>query len=260
MTDSPTGQDVAGIVVQTLTGEVAPTTAAAAAQAIAAWHETSRTLGALIQAKVMESCWVIQREHSGREGFELFAGRHLAGILEPDRAWLLAETWGAARTNRGLRELATTDSAAAIGFVEGFVDAGMTDRLDQLDDADKRLVEFATAAPAKRLSMMRELLASDQAARQGRHPEDVQAIGRLTAERDQYRDRAYGRAPAGDEVREVIGDLHRIERELATIADRLPETIPGADDGLRQRLLAATDSVIARIDAISGQALTVDGS
>lgn len=233
-----------------------PATAMAAVESIRAWRASAEVLFAQIQARVMEACAVIKKEHPGEMAFMNFVNAHLGGVLDARQAWQMANVWEAARGNRELRELATRKPDEAIQFVSEFV-AGPRSPADLIGEHGREAARILTAPPGRRSRMVRDLLAADRAARESRHPDDVRRIGELEAENGLLRDEAR-QAPPGDVVRDAAAALHRMEREAAEIEERLRGRVLGLDGALRSRLLDAADGLVRRIDAISGQAIDHD--
>ena len=249
---APGGTDRIGADIESLT-------ALQAAQRVRAWHETLRTLSAIAEAQVMEAMWVIRREYPKRAAFVEFVAARV-GIVAPRRAWLMAQTWDAARRNRNMRRLAETQPDEAIEFARGLVEAGQEERLANLDDDDREIAEALTGTPRQRRSRLRKLLDAERAAATGRHPVDVKRIEDLTAERDA----ALVAAEAGGErtasPASLTADLQKVERTVATLAEAAAEALRAGAVGesARERLLRTIDLMIGSLDRISAAAMGLD--
>lgn len=137
-------------------------TAIQAVEQIRAWHEALRSISAVAEVRVLEACWTIRREHPERADFNRLVGGHLDGILEPDRAWLMAETWEASRHSKRLRDATVRDPDHAIAFVREFVETGHQERLRALDDGDREVISILTDRPSKRRARIRALIETYQ--------------------------------------------------------------------------------------------------
>ena len=254
MTESTApGGDLAATVAHALPS--APATALDAVASIRVWRDAARALSSLVEARVMEAAWTIRREYAEHGAFVAFVGARLGGVMDPERAWLMAETWDVARRNRSLRELATRRGDEAMAFVAEFVAAGPA-ALAALDEDRREVAEIVAAAPQRRHEMIQDLLDATRHAQEQRSPDDVREIAVLTRERDTLREQALNRRDSsGEEIRDAVADLRRVESEIAGIAGRLSEAMPGANQAHRNMVLAAGHKLREYLDAITGLAV-----
>lgn len=234
-----------------------------AVQRVKAVDALVTTVHALAETQIMAAMWAIRRDHPEREDFLAFAGRHFADMprFSPERCWLLARTWEAARGNADLRRLARERPDQAAALVEGFVDAGCEEGLDDLDESHRAVVrEVYAAAPRKRMARIAQLLETEKAAADGRNPADVLRIETLEAERD----RALEMAGEAGEARPgaTAAELQDIERRLEPMAAGLVDAFNrgAVSESMRQRVLYAADMIQASLDRIAGAAHGVDGA
>lgn len=155
-----TAQEIAALVAQPPARDL---TAIQAVEQIRAWHEALRSISAVAEVRVLEACWTIRRELPARDDFDRLVGDHLDGILDPGRAWLMAETWEVSRHSRLLREEATREPDHAIAFVREFVESGHRERLLKLDEGDREVISILTDRPSKRRARIRALIDHHQA-------------------------------------------------------------------------------------------------
>ena len=214
-----------------------------AAQCIRAWREVLNAVSAAAEVQVMAACWAIRREHADRESFGAFAARHLDGLLEPDRAWTLAETWDAARRNRGVRDLAASRPDEAVALVSGYAEA-VPD--GGFDEDDRELVELLAAPPRKRRARLRELREEARAARESRDPEDVRRIRELEEERD--RRAASSRPATGDDPRDLVAEA---EQRLTAAAEGLVARRGTLSTDARERLFLLADLAMGALERIT---------
>ena len=247
MSEAVPGAGIATAVAEQVASAPPPATAAAAVQTIRTCRGLARVLWEAIEAKVLEACWVIRREHPDRPAFVAYVARQLDGEMDPERAWLAAETWDVARSNRRVRELAVDRPTDAMDFVAEFVREGREAELKAPDsEIGRRSVEILTAPKKKRDRMLHDLLDAERAAKARRHPDDVRTIERQALELDDLRGRVDPRPTARQTLRECLAEMNRIEGELAEVAGRLAETAPAADGSLRLQLQVASDSIDGR--------------
>ncbi len=235
-------------------------TALQAMQRIKAWHATIRQLMAVAEAQVMEALWVIRREHPGQARFAEFLASQDSPVA-PDKAWLMAQTWDAARRNRGLRELTRAAPDQALELVREFIEAGNAEQLHDLDEDDAQVAALLSAPPRARRTRLRELIKAGQAAREGRNPDDIARIERLEAERE-ARQAAAGADGVTDldahprtRLRKAIAELREAESRIAHLADDLESLLTTASANARAQVLATTDVAIGALERISGAAL-----
>ena len=136
---------------------VVPMSARQGARCIRAWSDTLRALSPIAAAQALEACWAIRTEYSARQTFDAFVRQHVR-VLSPDRAWLMAQTWDAARCHRELLMLAWSRPEDAIEFVRAFVEAGAEDLLGRPGDADRETAELLRLPRRERRTRLRALL------------------------------------------------------------------------------------------------------
>ena len=134
-----------------------PMSACQGARCIRAWSDTLRALSPIAAAQALEACWAIRNEYSSRETFDAFVRQHVR-VLSPDRAWLMAQTWDAARYHRELLMLAWSRPQDAIEFVRAFVEAGAEDLLRRPGDTVAETAELLRLPRRKRRARVRVLL------------------------------------------------------------------------------------------------------
>ena len=224
-----------------------PATAVEAIGRIRIWHEALKTLAAVAEAQIMEACWTIRREFPDRPQFDAVIDTNLSGVLQPDRGWLMAETWGVARRQRDVRQLVSSQPDAAMRFVREFVDAGTAEQLELLDEDDQTMAELLSATPRQRRLRIRGLLAAERAAAAGRSPADIRRIEELEA--------AAGVTSMDDHpaarLRERLAQLAEAERVLRETAEATEGLGAAATERQRAQLLAYTDRIIDHAEAIA---------
>ena len=236
--------------------------AVAAAQRIVLVHGQVQHFARLAEAQVMESAWVIRRNIPDRRAFDAFVAAE-APVLAPDKAWLMADAWEAARRNRGMRELVDADPAAAIDFVRSVVEAGAEERLAALDDDDREFLDLARLPRRRRNEQLRKLLDVARVVDEGRDPvrEELEQMAR---ERDEAKQAL---ASGGDveslsshpqaRLRDAAGELQEIEKSLAPLAERIEGLIAATEvpDAVRRRLVATGDLLMGALERIAAAAL-----
>lgn len=231
----------------------APANAVEAIGRIRVWHETLKTLAAVAEAQIMESAWVIRRQYPDKAAFEQLIERELDGILPPARAWLMAETWAVSRRQRDVRQLVSDKPHQAMRFVREFVDAGRMEQLELLDENDQMVAELLSATPRKRRARIRELIAAERAAAEGRSPADIARIEELEAA---------AAAPADMDNHPVarvgaqIEELHRIEGELFAVSEALTNGLAGHISPRQQdQLYAITDRIVGVTESLVAETM-----
>lgn len=240
-TSAPPGREIAGSVATLLAGSGSTMTAIQAVERIRAWHETMRALSAVVEAQVMEACWCIRRELVDRNLFDAFVGGHLDGMVEPSRAWLMAETWDVARRSSPLRAFASRQPSEAIEFVRTFVEVGAAEQLKSLDEHDRTLVGLITAPARTRRSRIEALTRQRSLDLEG---------GAECRERPPQPETAAGLNECIVELRALT---HRID-ELATV---LPDLLAGdaSNRARRERIFPLTDLGIGALERIASAAV-----
>lgn len=228
---------VAAELTEALAADTGRLTAIEAAESIRAWHTMLREISALAEVKVMSAAATIREQIPEREEFDAFVGRHLHGVLEPERAWLMAETWGVARNNRAIREFAASKPAEAVEFVSEFVRTGQMEQLDLLDETDERLVKWSGMGARARRRELRRLYALEPEPA-GKTLAEVHDAGTAAADR---------RA-----VRQAIEDLRKLESEAARIGAELNSRRRLVSDTQARAVVSVVDHVYGSLDTIAG--------
>ena len=244
MTDTDVGTAVAALEGAGLpiASSEPPATMAAAIQRIRTWHELLRNLSDLASAQVMESLHVVRGLAESEARFREIVGTQLAGIVEPDRAVLMARTWEIARERRELREVARSRPSQALEFVDEFVRAGRIEDLegDGADDA----VRLLTLPPRQRVKAARTLIAE----RNERAPDDDADPFAETP--DSRRERIVQERI--DAALQKLGEgemaLDKASWLFADAAEGTGVRLPAA---VVKRLLALTDLVIGHAERIA---------
>ena len=250
------GREVAEVAKRQADALPRPASAYAAVETIRVCFSLARALWEPLQARVMEACWVIRNEHPDEDDFNAFVAGQLVGTIEPEKAWLAAETWDGARQNRGLRELAVDRPSDALDFVAEFVRVGQQEQLkDPEGETGARALEILSSPARKRNRMLGDLLDAERAAKEQRHPDDVRTIEQQEAEIVDLRGRVDPRPTPRQTLREILSELQRIDGELAEVAERLATSADSADEALRLQLQVAADSIDGRSQDISAALL-----
>lgn len=170
-----------------------------------------------------------------QEAFAAFVGERLAGVVEADHAWTMAETWDVARENRQLRDFVRSDPDEAVRLVSDLAEAATDEGQPMLalDEDDRRVTEVMAAPKRQRRSILRELVRSAREG-QARSPEDVRRIEELERERDEA-----ALQPGNGPASELARELSAAEADLARLADACEGL--HLSDGQRQRLLRIGD-------------------
>lgn len=240
-----------------LAGAPAPTSVVEAVGRIRAWHEVLQSLAAAAEAQIMEACGVIRRHHPEKDVFEALVARELDGILPPARAWLMAETWGVARKQRDLRQLVSHRPQQAMRFVREFVDAGVAEQLELLDEDDQTFAELMSDSPAKRRTRIREWKAAERAAAEGRSLADIARIEELEAAAGAPADVAsHPVAKVGEQIKE----LHRIEGELFGVSQAMAGLASHIGPRQQDQLYAITDRIIGLTESMVAETLAAEES
>ena len=205
-----------------------------AAERIRAWHDALRSISAVAEAQVMECAAAIRRDYPDREDFHYFVLRKLDGVLDPEKAWLLAETWELSSDHRRLRDLALARPREAMEFARAVTDAG-TGAREFLDDHDLEIAEILEEPPRARLFRLRELLAARDVPEpvSGPAPEPEPA-----PEADPWPGRAF------------FSQLQTVERAAAA----LPDALAGAgalNQSQRDYALRLVDIAVGKLDEVS---------
>ena len=198
--------------------------------------DTARAVAQTLEAQLMESLWKIRKEIGGDQArFELLIRSNTK--LDPQRAWLMAETWDKARRNRDLRQLASQQPSQALQLVSQFVEGGLAEKLESLSDHDHEVAGLFSLPPRKRNAKVRQMIAEAQAARKGHNPADLAEIETLQAERDaalEEMEKAKKVTPhPGSEMRQALDDLRDAEKRLAQVCENMRSLLQGASDRVR---------------------------
>ena len=223
-----------------------------------------RVIAEALEARLMESLWKIRKEVPERPAFDRLIREHTD--LQPERAWLMAQTWETARRNRPLRELTLDRPNEALAFVTQFVEAGLDDRLENLSDDDHEVAKLLALPRRKRNQAIRELIAQGKAAQPGRSQADQEHIRGLEAERDgalEDREKALAKLDQarrvtphpGADIQASLEELRRLEEGIAALAEKLTAQLPAAGELARKQIATFTDLAIESLERISGAAL-----
>ena len=270
MTDqTTTGQAIAERIPGVLDRPVATLSAIQAAQHIRVVVAFTRTIAEMAEAQIMEAAWIVRRDYPERGGFDRFVAEQLGETMSPDRVWRYAETWGAIRASRPLRELAQRRPGEAISLIAEYRDAGGD--TEALDAADRHVQQALSKPKRTRARLFREMARSHLAASAGRNPADVEQIRTLSEERDAAlqeleRNRkvvATVDAPAGHvrmlhrEVLELLGKMTDCVGSFEAFTEHLP--VPGersiALDSAMDAMLGVSDNVAELGERISEAAM-----
>ena len=237
----------------------------AAAAEIRAWHLTLRAIGTAAETAVMRACFRIRVIHPAMDDFADFVYRQMPNVMTAKRAWLLADTWDVARKNRKLHELAASRPDRAVAFVRDFTDAveaaGGAENLPlPLDEDDKEIAALLTAPPKKRHQGLRELVAARRAPR-NHHPDDVERIHDLEAEREQ-RDLAGVSGEKKATRAQLLGKYREAATLLGEVASEVVHHLDGEKaiaEHSRQHLEISNDIAVTGVQGIAALMFTERG-
>lgn len=249
----------------TAAGPPAPRAALEAAARIRVVHEQLRRVSHLAEAQLMEAAWTIRGEIPERAAFDAFVAEH-APVLDPGRAWLMADTWAVARRSRKLKELAYSDAPAALDFVRQFVEAGEREGIEAVDELDADAVALLAQPAARRHEGLRKLLSVSRDVEASADPHRAR-MERLERERDEAVDALERGAPVeslsmhpAKRLKAAAADLQAIESQLAPLAEAVEALCrgDGASEAVRQRLLATGDLALGHVERITAAAMGGD--
>lgn len=232
--------------VDAVHGEDTPATALEAASRIRVWHDALRALSAMAEARLMAAAWRIREDIPERSQFDVFVGAHLKGVLAPDRAWLMAQTWDVASRHRQIRDFANAAPAEAMGLVREFVETGRMEQLELLDEDDQFVAELVSATPRKRRKMVRALRAG-AGARQGGEPPSADPV------KFPLHQVAATSSMVNAQIRIRIDALREAESAVAAAADDLAEYLPRTSPAHRREILAVADLATGALDGVTGE-------
>ena len=219
-----------------------PPTAAAAFERIRAWRQALRAIAGVAEAQVMAACWVVREALPDRADFEAAVARELGGLLDPDRALALAETWGVARRQRALRVLASSDPGEAVRFVRDLAEAAGSEGAEALDDDDREVAELLALPPRRRRERLRSLVRLRRGAAPPPAPVRIEAPAPPPP------------APAGPgEPDRLLSALREIEGRLQGLAAEVGAARgdPGWTAARWERLLKLTDLATGDLDEMA---------
>ena len=220
------------------------------------------------EAQLMEMLWELRRKHFTEEDgapadsrapaqcFQAFVKMRIPW-LPPADAQRMADTWDAARKDRGLREFARAKPGEAMRFFP-VLTAGGADALP----GDEEVAEILAMPPRKRNKKLRALI--DAANGDGkRNPDDAELIKSLRAERDELaaaRQAGQDRDACFKALTKYLAKLNELAADLrlkATVETN--EFLAAYGPGLKKRHPRVFQS---RIDSIRGIAssLEADGA
>ena len=245
-------------LVKALAAAPDPRTPLEAAARIRSWRDILAVVGTMAELQVMAAALTIRRDYPERAAFDAFCRSELDGVLAAEKAWVYAETWEVARRQRALREFAEASPAKAVAFYRDCSATFGQERIAELDEDDRRIVEILAAPPRAQKRRMRELFAVEDAARAA-----AAAPGELRLVDD-----SPGRQEPDPETREaptvggVRAALERHERgldALAAAAEALCGADPAPSQTARRQLLLVVDRAVAACDRISDALTARDG-
>ena len=217
---------------------------------------TAQAVMQTLEAQLMESFWKIRQELGGDQArFQMLIRTYTQ--FQSDRAWLMADTWEAARKNRQLRTLATREPSEALRLVSRFVDAGITEQLESLSEDEQQTARFLTLSPRKQAAQIREWKDDAKAAREGHNPGDLERIRAAEAERDAAieeldRERQLklgGKSP----VREALNALRDAEKRLAQAREALKAVLDQASHETRDEMMYISDLAMTTIERLHAE-------
>ena len=129
--------------------DVSSMSALQGAQGLNNWTLARQHLVRFTDVQMMVHAWVIRREYPEREAFDAFCGEHVF-THTAEKAWLLAQTWEVARRSRDMQQLARVDPDEAVELMQDFVDAGLEQRVTDLDEDDRAIVQVLAAPRRQR--------------------------------------------------------------------------------------------------------------
>ncbi|MYI76068.1 MAG: hypothetical protein F4057_12470 [Acidobacteria bacterium] len=239
--------------------DVSSMTALQGAQGLNNWTLARQHLVRFTDVQMMVHAWVIRREYPEREAFDAFCGEHVF-THTAEKAWLLAQTWEVARRSRDMQQLARVDPDEAVELMQDFVDAGLEQRVTDLDEDDRAIVQVLAAPRRQRRLRLREMCAAERGA--GRLPQDVRLIEELTAERDAAR----AELAAVDKVRShpvaalnaASDDLQQREAALAELVEAVAGALRGGGasaQATRERMLRTCDLMFGSLERLSAMCM-----
>ena len=222
-----------------------------AALAIAQEIKTLRTvtlqIAQAVEAQIMERLWLIRAEFSSDEDFGAFTSHHLD--IPPKTALAYVTTWGGARKNRNLRELAQRKPEQAMQLIEQLAKNG----LDEVVEQDTEVARLLGLPPKKQAQALRELLDASDAADSGRNPEDVRRIDALETELAESRVASIADSPQA-QARLLTEYLAEVQTELTRRGDNIL-ALTRANQSTRQLAIRMADQIIGALENISSAAL-----
>ena len=236
------------VATQKLNSEMGPLVAAAR---IRAWHESLGAIFALAEADIMECCLAIRTHHKTRETFGAFVAEHVR-VLTPTRAWQLADTWEVAKKHRPVRELVNREPKKAIAFVREFTAAAAQEQVPlPLDADDREIAGILASPPKKRREQLRDLVAARRAPRD-HHPDDLERIRELEAEREERDQAAAAALDSGDpaSLRAAVEELAAAEAPFLKALSKVAHAskLGNIPEQTRQRALRICDRVGGALD------------
>ena len=163
---------------------------AAAVTAVAeirACHTLWQGMAVQIEARVMDACRRIRDVYADRDAFSEFVGYELAGVLDANLAWQMANLWEAARHDHRVAGLVVEAPETALALVSGFTLArtkdGRTLAAADLDEHEQEFNKLLALSPKDRKKKLRQMNDERRAALDGHNPEDVARIEQMEAEK-----------------------------------------------------------------------------
>ena len=231
-----------------------PPSATVAFARIHAWHEALRAIAGVAEAQIMAACWAIRRDIPDHETFKLAIERNLAGILQPDRAWAMAETWDVARRQRSLRALAMDNPDGAIAFVRELAEEAGAEHVRALDEDDREVAELLSAPPRKRREQLRAMVRMRRGAPPIEEPADRRAARvppGWAAAHPATPEPSPSPLPLESSPDGVMAELQAIGSRLHGLANAVGETSDSWSPAYRDRLLRLTDMIMGDLERIA---------
>ena len=223
--------------------------------------DTARAVAQTLEAQLMESLWKIRQELGG-DRTRFIQLLHAHTDQDPDRAWLMAETWESGRKNRDLRALASQKPHEALALVSQFVDEGLSAELHELGDNDHDAARLVSLPPRKRTAKIRELIAEAKAAKTGHHPADLERIRAAEAERDAAveeldRERQLKLGEKTPE-RQALNQLRDVEKRLAQAMEAVRPQLPAASTEFRDEARRVSEMLWTAIERLHSEIYVSD--
>lgn len=248
-----------------------PSSADEAEAELASWIRLKNCLGTIAEIRGAVCCWVIRGAFPDQESFSNRILAKFGGEVTPGEAWELADHWELCRQNRQIHEAAISRPAKAQDATRRLMIAVREERARNgvdttlplpLNDEDKEVGRILALPAKKQLAEWRKLVAARDAAREGRHPDDIARIQELEAKQQQAeRDRA----EASGEKKATRAQLLGKYREAATLLGEMASEVAHHLDGekslaehSRKHLELSNDIAVTGVQAVAALIFTED--